>query len=213
MTKIDSAALTTTNRMLGLAGGSASAQTVLNDGDVTQTLDVIPVARRSLAPGANGGIFFGVMQNVHTAAGAVATVSDVYNMGGLNNEPFPQPVPRSLDLWLLRMSLSQTGTAARFTSAFACVRLPATMQGFSQNQAGAAVSATAYNMTVAEWDQVHDGVGQNSKTLQHSYDLGMRLSPQTELYFESAQNGVGAVTATLVCLLGLFPIGTGQDVV
>jgi hypothetical protein len=178
--------------MLGLAGGSASAQTVLNDGDVTQTMDVIPVARRSLAPGANGGIFFGVMQNVHAAAGAVATVSDVYNMGGLNNEPYPQPIPRSLDLWLLEMSLSQSGTAARFTDAFACVRFPATMQGFSQNQAGAAVSATAYNMTVAEWD---------------------RLSPQTQLYFESEQNGAGTVTATLVCLMGLFPIGTGQDVV
>ena len=212
MRSIESGALALLDRILGLgAGGEQFA--MLDDGHVSQVLDVAPVARRSLPP--QGGLFWGLLRNVH-GAGATAETSTVnpYTTAHVYSG-WPSPVPEGFDVWLAGTTLEFLGTYGNFTRAALDMTVHAPRQGFGVDQAGAAATPAAgvIRMGLCRWDEtsVFDGIYIG---LQESGDmwmpLGIRIPRGTELDFRS--HATNAVTMDCGLLLGLFPAGLGQDI-
>ena len=103
---IDSNALSLIKRALNLGAGGEQTS-ILDDGHVSQILEVAPAAARGLT--IDQGIGWMRIMNTHTGVGTLQTTvspytPDVNVAGGINNLPFPAAVPVGLDLFLLGFS-------------------------------------------------------------------------------------------------------------
>lgn len=218
MKSIDSEALSLLNRSLGLAG-SGSQRTELEDGHVTQVLDIIPVARRGLTPPGTGGIFTALYSFSHGAGVTSESVTvDPYNIAAATApNQWPTPVPQGMDVWLLGMAGNIfSGTAGNFTSAGSYLHGLWDEVAWSVDETGAyqgpGVVAPVY--TLAYWDTQTNfdaafSVLFNSTNLQSFYQLGRRIRRgETVQLISLAANAVGV---QFNLMLGLFPEGFGQD--
>jgi len=212
--KIISDALDQMNRVLDLAGGRPASVTELEDGSVTQVVDINPIVRRSRTIGRTTGIFNCVLENVH-GAGATSESSsiDPYNAGGLNVNGYPQPVPDDMDVWVLRVSVFiSVATGSNLTTADYFLRTAAEQQGLSSDDGGLAVSAAIKNLPRYHWDTVTtSGAVQNGISGAFCYDVPERIRRGANFRFESVATNAVETQCVLVC--GLFPIGLGQDVI
>lgn len=207
---ISSDALGMLTKALGLTGRGAQV-TELTDGIVEQNLDVTPIIRRGRTLAGTEGLFMGTLRTVHAGADSATVSWDPYTMTPTTvRAPYPSPVPDTFDIWLLSAWLTQiagTGTV----SATLSMILPATMVG--PTTSGSAVPTTS---VLAFWDalvteDVEFGLLAGSGMPQAN--IGMRLPRArpngTEIEFATTSSA--AATFECAVMMGLFPVGLGQD--
>jgi len=201
-----------------LVGGSpGSGPTVLEDDSVTQTLPVVPhIARRSLTVGNVGGIFTAVLENVHSAADFEQSSITVYSpQTAARIAPYPVEVDKNFDIWLLGCSLVRTVGVGGLVSGRCGWNPSEETQGLGIDDAGAAVLSTPI-IGLARFDAIDasltgvEGDGITEQGLNYQ-PINLRLSRRATLVFSS--ESAAAAEFQLICVMGLFPAGMGQDVV
>lgn len=207
MKKIDSDALGSLNKALGLSG-AGSSMTELADGVVDQALDVVPAIRRGRTQAATEGWYVSRMVNVHAVANSLTSVVNLFAPGGQAIPPFPAPMPDRFDLWLLAASVVQTAGAGTISAAL-FLNTPAIVVGLSTTG-----TASIISHCLAHWDTIVDenvlfAQLQQGGTMQR---IGLRIprSITTQLVFATTSSE--AATFQLATILGVFPIALGQDV-
>lgn len=112
MTKrITSAALRFINEAFGLTGAGEQT-TSLDDGNVSQVLEIQRMAAYSQAVGSSQGFVMSILANTHAAAGTTVETMDPYNPG-TRVDSFNQVEIADFDMWyfgslLQRVSTTQT---------------------------------------------------------------------------------------------------------
>lgn len=217
---IDSSALTVLRRSLGIAG-TGSGQTDLDDGNLSQVIDVVPISRRSLAFGS--GIWQFQMIFVHSNTTGRNTIFDPYEpktAGGTpsNKNGYPVIVPHGFDVWLIAMSLT-TNDATDFSSVTAGIVTAATASGMNiTNTNGVSTSpgGAALEFPLAHWDTTDVMTNGTIAGLTIQGDLiarlGYRLRRGERISVDSVTDTAGTATNSVTLTLGLFPVALGQDV-
>ncbi len=204
--------------LIGIGQG-ITAPTVLDDDSVSMTFPVVPdIARRGLSVGGAGGIFQGILENVHTAADDERSAIMPYTAGPDAAPGFPAAISRDFDLWLLSASVVKTSGGGTLPGAALFLRAPLSNNptlGFGRDDAGAPVTNnTLYPL--AFWNAFFTGsagsndFGINDISGDASQDIGVRLPRGCELVFDTTSTET--VTIRVIMQLGLFPAGLGQDV-
>ena len=212
MTKrIDSDALGILTKALGLSG-AGSPVTELADGVVDQTLDIVPIVRRSRTAATSEGIFIGLLQNDHSGSGTLTTSVFPYSVSVGSIPPYPSPMPPQFDIWILSATLLRESGTSTVNCALQTIT-PARFLGFGVDDGGAAVTATILQVH-AFWNALQ-GLSTNFGTLQElgaQAKPGFRLprDPATELRFVSSASAAGKFNCFVT--LGIFPVALGQDV-
>lgn len=209
MKQVDSDALGIVNRALGLAGVGAPL-TEFTDGQLDQVLAVNELVRRGRTPAESSGLFYGILENTHAGADTQTSTIDPFDATTGAIAPWPVPTPPGFDMWLVAAVVQQTAALVAATAALFTL-LPATSQGFGIDEGGAAVVAQVRSC-VAFWDSMVTethvfGITEQGIPLVR---IGQRLRPGTTLLFSTSAAGVA--TYRCECIMGLFPVGMGQDV-
>lgn len=214
--RVDSDALGVLNRALGLTG-AGSPITELQDGVVDQVLSVGDIVRRGRTLAGNEGIFYGRMLNEHAGAGTLTTTVNVYNLATTSTPevaPYPVPMPKQFDVWILAAILRLTAGAAS-TTAVLNARLPAVAQGWGVDDGGGDQFGIA-TIPLAFWDTIVGpsgfsfGVGRDEVMYQK---IGLRLPRSLDdAALQFVSTSVGIQTYLCDVILGVFPVALGQDV-
>ena len=211
--RIESDALDLVTRILGITG--ATGLTLLDDGNVSQVLELGPIIRRSRTPGITTGWFNCFLQNVHGAAGSLHSEIDPYNAGDSAVAPYPAAVPQGFDFWVLYASLRRQSGAGTLDGAVFYSDPGAQQQGWGENDSGAAVASTLAS-PLALWTGLDTsitltngiGVSGDGSTM---VKIGRRIPRGVILEFDSDVAGAAAtILLSLTC--GLFPEALGQDI-
>jgi len=212
--RIESGALDTVDKALGLAGAGGAPLTELDDGLVQQVLVVNELTRRSLAPGDTGGIYRAVMRNVSSGAdGIISTWTPYAATAGLIVSPYTNPVPDTLDVWLLSASVNRISGSGSSVSGLLIQNI---RQAFGVNQAG---SSTVSNprIPLALWDdafnadvifQATSGQVPWKRLIFRVPRLGEASGP-VQLIFATESSATSEWECNI--LFGLFPVALGQD--
>ncbi len=210
MKRITSDALGQVNQSLGITGPGADP-TELHDGEVFQILDVSASARRGRTMQGTGGIFTGMLRNVHTDAESLSTTIDPYAVGGVAGiAPFPEAVNATFDLWLLSAILRRNSGAGTLT---AVLGLNYPFQGFGIDDSGVAVGG-ALLYPLCRWDTLiaEDAlaIGLLTGSGVPEAKFGIRLPRGVDISFFSTSS----LTVTFTCqmVMGMFPVTLGQDI-
>jgi len=198
----------------GAIGGSG---TVLDDENLTQVLPIVPeIARRSLTVGNVGGIFTAVLENVHSGADFEQSNILVYEPAAAARiPPYPEVVGPDFDIWLLGCSLIRSAGVGDLVYGRCGWNPSQETQGLGIDDAGAAVETTPiiglarFNNTDDSFvgSVVADGITAQGLNYQ---PINLRLSRRANLVFSS--EAAAAAEFQLICVMGLFPAGMGQDV-
>lgn len=215
--EFDSEGLVLVQDAYGLSGVDAEQQTFLDDGNVSQTLPVEAIARRSRSPLLNvAGLFHAVLRNDHTAAELLETNADPYNPVNPQSG-YPVPISRKFDIWFLGAGMS-VADGTLLTVAGVGMDLGAAGQMFSElDSTGGVVSTTTREIILAAWDDFTSLDG-----LITGADVAMDPAGRTfiPLKLRWPRNGslitfrslsTAAVTATCLLTFGIFPVALGQD--
>jgi len=210
--RVDSAALDAIAPALALTG-PAAGETFFEDNVLQQVLDIAELVRRGRTVGQSEGIFEATLRNVHAGAGTLISVANPYEIAVGAIEPWPVPVPPSLEIWLLQASarlVSGTGTfsGALFTN------YDARTQAWGVDDSGVAV-VVSNHQPVVRWGAIVantfsmgvSDLGEYPKF--RPFRLLRGFNPGTSLSFSSTASAL--VTFDCQLLLGLFPSGMGQD--
>ena len=221
MTVIDTSALTVMRRALGIAG-TGSGHTELDDDNLSQVIDVVPISRRSLAFGS--GIWQMQMQFVHSNTTGRNIIFDPYQpstiAGGTpaNKNGYPTVVPQGFDVWLIAMSMT-TNNATDFSSVTAGIITTASASGMmikNVNGVFTSPAGSAIEFPLAHWDTTDVMTNGTIAGLTIQGDLvaqvGYRLRRGERISADSVTDGAGSTTNNLTLTLGLFPVALGQDV-
>lgn len=212
MKKVDSDALGLVWRALGLTGEGATV-TEIPDGILDQVIDVGPIIRRGRTQASTTGLYTPVLRNIHGAADTQASSETPYLVDVADRiEPYPTPMPAQFDVWLLGASvhrLSGTGTL----SAMLTVNWDSAHQGWGVDESGNAIVANV-EKAIAIWDALFTvtvGVGVLNGSNGPWAKIGMRIprSPTSTLIFRTTSSAVATYDCQL--MLGVFPVGLGQD--
>jgi len=222
--EVDSLALALANRALGIAG-PGSGQTELEDGLVSQVLDVGQVAARSRAPGT--GLFWGRVLNIHEAVETLTTDWDPYEpviSSGATGVVAPWPieqgsaslVPSQWDLFLLDAYVNST-EVTDFASASIELTTPATVQGFGLSNTGGVITAIngGVQFVIAHWDAAVAIAGNAFATTGEGIPrapIRRRIRRGETLTFHSTSDTTGTISITLMTLWALQPVCFGQNV-
>ncbi|HEU01648.1 MAG TPA: hypothetical protein ENH89_15210 [Aurantimonas coralicida] len=201
--QMDSGALTLMSRILQLGAGGEQT-TTLDDGHVSQTLDIESIVRRSLTFANSTGLFYLGFENVHVGAGEIASSFDPYSNTTAGVNAFPSTVPLGFDLWFLYAFLRRTAGAGALTGGVIELVLPATMRA-----KGAVVTA---NVPVVLWDSIEAltsreyAITEAGATLAQ---LNLRLPRGVPIGLRT--KAAAAATFSCAIVIGAFPAGLGQD--
>jgi len=216
---ITNAILSPIRTLIGIGQGNVTP-TVLDDDSVSLTLPVVPeIARRGLSAG-SGGIFQGILENVHSAADDEHSEITPYAAGVDAIFHFPPVVPADFDLWLLRANVVRVTGAGTLPGATLKLRAPLANTptlGFGRDDAGDPVTNNSQYM-LAFWDTLFTGAagiaatGFNSVSGEVDMKINLRLPRGCLLSFDTT-SATASATFRLIMYLGLFPAGLGQDVV
>lgn len=217
---VDSEALLLVNRVLGVSGTTPGASnTTLDDENIAQVLTVNDIIRRSRTVAGSSGIFRFVLRAIHAGAGDISTTVEPYNVAAIGRiAPWPRPVPRGFDLWVLGASTSEVvaGTSTSFAGMLTVLNMT---QGFGVDNAGVAVVANTVQ-PIALWDAegaIGGGVIGTRVGLSSFQGGPLRLPRQPgaggpiSLSFATTLDGTGTWDCTI--MVGLFPEALGQDVI
>lgn len=214
---IDSDALTLVQRQLGLSGVGESA-TELESDTLMQVFDASSAIRRGRADLATRGFFYGILKTLEAGAGGsnAAFIGDAYNVGAafaLGTFPPNIDIAR-FDLWLLNVSgVITDGAFAANDECVLQIGMNARQQGFGKDSGVPAVVAATPPNTVARFtESIDDGFSDVLVTDQGepSVQVNLRLIPGQAL--QMVTTSAAACDAQLSLMLGLFPVGMGQDV-
>lgn len=213
MKVVDSTALLDVNRALGLTGAGA-AKTQFEDGILQQGIDVGPLIRRGRSLGDGRGIFYGVLQNVHTDAETLVSTMNPYNPAIGNINGYPAPLPVGFDIWLIGAAVDQVSGAGTL-EAHLYIDPPSNMQGWGIDDSGVAV-VTGGEFAIARWDAVAtatEEIGLQETGLPWAR-LGIRMMRGHQIDATLRFSSVSSLTSTFNCfiLLAVVPIALGQDV-
>jgi len=196
-------------------GRGGALSTELDDGNLQLIFESNAIARRSRAPGARGGIFYGILRNVHTDAETLQTTVNPFTVKTGAIEPYPSLSDTDFDsdlfdMWVIQAAVRQISGGGDMTAALFAT-YPSRTQGWGVDDSGVAV-VNSLQMGLAFWDNV----------VTQSAVMGLQgaafplASPQFRLPAESslAFSSTSTLTSTYDCqvLLGIFPIALGQDV-
>ena len=207
MKTIDSQALDVLKKALGLQGPGAPV-TELTDGIVDQVIDIGPIVRRSRTQAQTGGLYTGMLRNVHSGATSLTSSLSPFNAGTNALAPFPSPMPRGFDVWLLTAVVTQLSGSGTLSAALR-VDYPGGLMGLSTVSlpSGTAQNVAFWNTVVVE----SATFGTKSGTTTPMQEIGLRLirAPTTAIVFASTSSA----TATFDCFVtvGVFPTALGQD--
>ena len=210
---IDSDALDDLLRILGLAAGSTAGPTLLDSGNVSLVLAVDQIVRRSRTPTTTTGSYVATLRNDHAAAGQLTTGIDPYNVGAFNFAPYPSPVPRGFDVWLLGAAIRKGAGAGTLDGAVLFIDPEDTQQAFGVDDSGVKITSSgAY--PVALWTAFNTDITTQVGILGDGSvyaKIMLRLKSGASIDFVS---DVAAAAVIVDChlVLGLFPAGLGQDV-
>lgn len=211
MKQVDSDALDDVFRALGLKG--AVGATTFTDGILDQVLDVAPLVRRGRTLGNSEGIFEGVFHNSHAGAGSLTSTTTPYNIPVGSVRPWPVPVPRGLDVWILKAHVFQVSGAGTFKGAL-FTNYDAAAQAWGISNSGTGVGASnqtaLINWDALETDTFAYGVLNGEVPTIRPFRLLRGINPGSSLLFSSTASDVAVFQCQV--LVGLFPVGLGQDV-
>ncbi len=215
MSQITSSMLRQIQQLIGGGGAGIAPVTVLEDDAVTQTLPVVPeIARRSLVIGPLGGIFVGVLRNVHTAADGEVSSILPYTPLASNIAPYPSPVPDGYDIWLLGIAGTRVSGTGLLTGALMGINPPTSSQGWGRDDSGTGVAATGI-FQLARFDVIEAAITLGTDCMLTEQGLtyqpvGLRLMRGATLVFASEASDTATFDALFY--MGLFPAAMGQDV-
>lgn len=199
--------------------GALAADADLDDAVVQQTLDMVPFVRRGGAIQAFDGIFTGTIENDHVGPGATSVTTDIdpYNAGGSAFAPFPAEVSREFDVWILGGSAVVSAGAQSITDGFMALISPVAANGFATGG-----SQISFLQLLQTFDNVFVfGTGQaflakaaslepsDSGTILATSIPALRVPRGYQIRFSTTAPGVSTYIAQM--LIGLFPVGLGQD--
>lgn len=217
MKKIESDALVLVNRILGLGGGSGQPDSSLDESTVSMVLNINDALRRGRAGGVDGGLFYSVFLNDHSAAGAETSTADPYDPSGLvpTIGAYPTPVPRGFDVWYIGGSLDRSAGVGTLGGGVVFLSPTAQQQGFGVDEAGAAVVVNP-GISLIRWtglDASITGVSRGIVDGAGGFFARpiLRLARGVTISFKTE-----AVTAAAIfrhtAFFGVFPEGLGQDI-
>ncbi len=216
MKRMNSEALVSANRALGLTGAGA-ALTELHDGEVFQIVDATVFARRGLTPSNSEGVFTGVMRNVHAGAGDLTSVFHPYDAdettAGVAISPYLAPMPPGFDLWLLTISareVSGSGTP----SGILRLDYGAAKQGFGIEDDDSALVASSGHPVIA-----YDALGTFGGEVVFIQEDGnptwrvgpLRIPRGILARFLWSTTATALASYEVMLTLGVFPASLGQD--
>lgn len=209
--KIDSDALGDVNLSLGLSG-AGSRITELADGVVDQVLEIGQLARRGRTQQSTQGLYYPTMRNVHSAADNESTTVDVYDVGTVAVvEPYPNPMPRQFDVWLLGASLRLVSGGGSIGATLS-LRVGTRAAGWGIDDSGSQI-LVSQPIRLIHWNTL---ITVNSTTFGVKNDrnphgkVGLRIPRVgSELIFASTSGAAATYDCQLI--LGVFPAALGQD--
>jgi len=211
MISVDSQALQTVNRALGVVGMGAQL-TEFMDGELVQTFDVTAPVRRGNTLAITEGIFIGIMQNTHAGADSQTSDIDPYAVTVANaHAPYQPIITPDFDIWLIRAGVNQvsgTGTLS------ALLDINLAVQGFGVDQAGADVTSQP-TMPIALWTSVitegaiEMGLLEGSGVPSQSLNFRIPRTNTPQLTFRTTSSAAAVFQLNLV--MGVFPVSLGQD--
>jgi len=209
--RIDSQALGDLTLAIGLSG-AGSPLTELTDGVVDQALVVNEIARRSQTQAGTSGIYTPSMRSVNTDAEAVEVRIDPYNVGGVAVvPPYPDPVPRGFDFWLLGASIRRVSGTGTLLASIG-IRVGTRNEGWGVDDGGAQI-LVSQDLRLFYWDTivtVGTAFAINAASGKPHWRGALRLPRDVSTIVFSATS---SLTSTYDCQLiaGLFPTALGQD--
>lgn len=212
---IDSAALDLINTVLGITGVGETEETIIDTRNVSQLLDLLPMVRRSMVLGTHAGIWQGDMTNVHAIADDTVSTIDVYAPGVAAIGAFPSPLGKQYDVWLLSASMEETGAGGGLAGALLkAVPTGQSNQAWGINDSGAQQTGIGQSV-LGLWTGLDSSVtndnpvgimGDGLTNLRIAY----RILRGTLITFTT--EAAAAATFRMRLMLGIFPVGLGQDV-
>lgn len=217
---IDEGGLDFVRPLLKFAGAGAG-QTLLDDGNISQVLDVGPSARRARTLPLGAGL---VQLNLNTTSPGAAendvTLAPYGTLAGVREDGFPAEMDElELEIWLLSVSLLISGTTSNWSEAALAVAwadLPTATE-----ESAATGTTPPYTVPLAYWDGTllattmsNSPVWAQELTGGIRRHIGLRLPPppvNPTLNFWSEHSGGGAV-ANCQILAAIVPVAYGQDV-
>ena len=210
--EFDTRALDRLARVFGI--GSPEGQAFLDDGNISQVLEISPLSRRGLAP-FKGGLFYIRMRNDHPAAGELQSFVNPYTPVNPQNG-YPAVVdPLQFDVYFLGASVFTNG-ANPTTWAQIALDFQGVDQGASDIAAGGAIAPVDAEVGLLSWTDFTtmvavNGLGGLTSGGVMFQAMRMRVPPQASLTFRTEVT-VGAVVTHAFCAMGIFPASLGQDV-
>jgi len=206
MRQMDSGALIELDRILGLGGGGEQSAT-LDDGNVSQVLDLQAIIRRSLTFARTGGQWVFTYVNVHPGADTQANSLNPYLVDpGVNS--YPTIVPEGFDAWVLYAGMKRFTGAGNITAGILELSQFPNFVGKGDNTLGTLLTA------LGRWDAIEGGSGQGYGVTGASDTLitpMLRIRRGASLTFRTTSTA--AATFHMFVQMGVFPAGLGQDVV
>lgn len=211
---IDSDALGGVNRVLGIAGQQVPAATLLDGANLSQILNVNELVRRARTPGFTSGWFYTLFVNIHGASGELSSSIDPYVPGDASVAPYPSPVPRGFDFWLLGAAVRRTSGAGALSGAILFLNPDTRLQGWGVDDSGAAVATTSA-IPLARWTGLDTGLSGTGGTGITGDGGAMvktltRVPREGDLLFITEASAAATFQCLMIC--ALFVEGLGQDV-
>ena len=219
MKTIDSGALETLNKSLGITGSSPVGATEFLDSTLDQVLDVSQAVRRGRTLAGSTGLFTVALENIHTSSGDKVTTFLPYSpaVAGSVFPPWPSKIDHRLyDVWLLSASVVRRSGSGSITAILTT----------TQGNVGVALDSAGDPLAVSEVQQFILGTWNNLIDAGLVFCLEndggqtlvkpmMRLAPPNNIN-DAPNVGFWTTTnsaATYQCsiLFGIFPVGWGQD--
>lgn len=225
MREIDSAALRTVDETLGVGRpATLTRPTSFDDGTLQQTYDVGPQIRRGVTPGLAEGIWAMAFEHEHGAADATLTTQmPPYGVGvggftcaaggaGSFASGWPNPVPRGMDVWILRASAFITsGAAADFNGALLDIILPSPSNAYA-----CGVSLGNRSFGLVQWTDTYDDDIGSINLLEQGTKLSnpkvmQRVPRGAAIRLRTRNQNATGITILCNIMVGLMGAGLGQD--
>jgi len=206
---VDSQALQAVSKSLQLST-PGSQETLFIDERLEQILDVGPLIRRGLTLAGTEGLYTANIRNTHGGVeGNVATVINPWELGGVARPPFPEFIPKNLDLWLIGFCAELVTGSGDFGAAFLDLQVPTTHQAFG---------TITTNIILAGWNEEQSLAGVTmlmhdspNNALDLFTKINLRVPRDATIRWHTRNIGATSPVFQVNLMLGLFAAGMGQD--
>ena len=185
--------------------------TEFSDGLLEQVLDIAPLVRRGRTQAATQGIYGAYMRNVHGGATTLQTNVNPFSIAAAAVvAPWPNPMPRGFDIWLISASLEQVSGSGTVDARLGISGLS---QGWGIDDSGNFISGSDFG-PIAAWNNLRTMGSVVLGTLvgndEVRQEINLRLQRNLNLYFSSTASALATYDCQMI--FGVFPVGLGQDV-